>query len=616
MPAPAGVMVSLALAIRHPPRWCSLSGGLVGFHHVPQPSEHSDHAALDVDRLPADPAFRSSAPGSVIERLTRWAVGPHGRQLFQMRWLLLLLSVSMVIPLWQVPWPPLQDLPQHLATMRVLHDYDNGNFAFQRYYTIEWWRTQYLAYYVLCDLLAYVFDVRLSNLLVLSAALVALPLTLGQWLQALGRDRAWALLALPLTYNAHLILGFLNFIAALPLMCGGLALAVRQCQQFSRRRAWLIAGILVLCFFTHVVPFALLALGILLLGVRWPAGKQVLRLLLPLAPSVPPLLLWLWLSPAGRSTAKATGLSAGAVKATFRPLGVATEQLPIWLTDIYTGDQDLWLLKLTTAAFCCALTVGVVLRTKVPVNIEQQRAGRRLLWLPLVAAAGYLFGPSEYDWIWPIAERFALLTLLLTIPLLPALSGPPRWVVVAFSALLSLSHLSLTSAAFAGFAKEVGDIEGAIAAIPPRSRVAGLIFQRGSQHVRFSPFLHYVSLYQLQRGGVTMFSFADFPQSPVAFRPEERPPRVGKRWEWQPQRVRPARDLQYYDYVLVRGGPGMIGRQRRGFSRVFHRGPWRVYRRNADVLHRRIPDTRTGADRDDGRRRRGTSGRRRPSRQR
>ena len=97
--------------------------------------------------------------------------------------------------------------------------------------------------------------------------------------------------------------------------------------------------------------------------------------------------------------------------------------------------------------------------------------------------------------------------------------------------------------------------------------------------MKFSPFLHYAALYQAERGGAVMFTFADFPQSPFRFKEGARPPRVKARWEWTPERVDPARDLAWYHYVLVRGNPGRIASDAAHFENVF-RGPrWTVWRR-------------------------------------
>ena len=89
-----------------------------------------------------------------------------------------------------------------------------------------------------------------------------------------------------------------------------------------------------------------------------------------------------------------------------------------------------------------------------------------------------------------------------------------------------------------------------------------------------------MAYYQARKGGAVMFSFADFPQSPFRFREDNRPPRVGPRWEWMPERVNVDADLAFYDHVLTRGGPGRIARSPM-FEEVFHDGPWRVYRRRS-----------------------------------
>jgi hypothetical protein len=76
-----------------------------------------------------------------------------------------------------------------------------------------------------------------------------------------------------------------------------------------------------------------------------------------------------------------------------------------------------------------------------------------------------------------------------------------------------------------------------------------------------------------------MFTFADFPQSPFRFREDNRPPRVPPRWEWTPERVRPAQDLAWYDYVLVRGAAGRLARPGSGFKPVYRGAPWSVFQR-------------------------------------
>ena len=60
---------------------------------------------------------------------------------------------------------------------------------------------------------------------VVTLAILGTPYAIRYLLRSLGRRESPALFAIPLTWNAHLILGFLNFIAAIPLCFVGLGLA-------------------------------------------------------------------------------------------------------------------------------------------------------------------------------------------------------------------------------------------------------------------------------------------------------------------------------------------------------------------------------------------------------
>jgi hypothetical protein len=205
----------------------------------------------------------------------------------------------------------------------------------------------------------------------------------------------------------------------------------------------------------------------------------------------------------------------------------------------------------------------------------------RLALLCPLATLAYFVAPTGYDWIWPISARFPLLALLFACLYVGRLRAWYGQLVLLSAAALALFHFWEVGRAFATFEREeVGDIDAALAVIPPAERVAGLIFRRGSREVKFSPFIQYAALYQAEKGGAVMFTFADFPQSPFRFRPESRPPAVPPRWEWMPERVNPARDLTWYRYVLVRGGPGQIARQGQAWTQVFAGAQWRVYRRN------------------------------------
>lgn len=502
------------------------------------------------------------------------------------RWLMAALSVACVFPIFKVEYLPIQDLPQHLAAIRVLHDFDDPVLRFSEYFELQRLRTQYLAVYFAVDLLAYALDLELAMRVVTALVLVAVPWSLAALLRALGKDERFALLAFPLAYNAHFLLGFLNFIAAIGLCFYGLSLAVRLRERelagapVARGRA-LLAVVALACFYSHVVPFGLLGLGVLMVSLERDL-RAVTRRLAPLVPCGVAALLWLRTSAAGQATMAAVSGDAGGKRVERTPYTRALDELPLWLTDVLGRDADrllleAWLGILVFALVCSLLPIA---RRDAGASVLARVLGRHLCLLAPLCALLYFATPTSYDWIWPIAQRFPLLAALLAVlwiaPLKRALSN----LILIAAFVCSAASFHHAGSAFGMFSRlEVGDFDRALEAIPEGERVAGLIFRRGSSHVAFSPFLHFVAYYQARKGGAVMFTFADFPQSPFRFRADNRPPRVPPRWEWTPERVRPATDLAWYDYVLVRGPASRLGRAGSGFTPVYRGAPWSVWKR-------------------------------------
>lgn len=575
----------------------------------------------------------------------------------------LLLSVGMVYPIWHAKHPPLQDLPQHLAAISVLKNYPALGLG--HYFELQLLRTQYLAYYLLAQLISYLTGVTLANKILLCSSLIALPWSIASLLKALGRDPRLAIFAFGLTYNAHLVLGFFNFLAALPLVFWGLTAAVRLREQQTLKRMIVFGLLALVCFYMHVVPFAFLGLGAVLV-LTGDSVRATAQRALAFIPAGIAAIGWLASTPAGRATLAAAEAAETTERPTYVTVGQALRELPTWLTDVLHRERDdqllvAWaaLLFLTIAvgwqpsrngaswrrlswfkrtrrgaasapaiasepvAVASAASVAVAGAGVLPVPSEALRSSTLVVSAPSATAnggssaselpaaghsassvpalaersptspsyawllgllsplafIGYFVLPSAYDWIWPISGRFPLLSLLFVPLLLPRMRGVVGTSVLSAVALVAALHFYEINRAFVQFEREeVGDIDAAIASIPRAERVAGLIFGGSSNIVRFAPFLHYVALYQAKKGGVVMFTFAEFPQSPFRFKPDTRPPVVPPRWEWLPERVDPDRDLTWYRYVLIRGGPGRIQRSPY-FENVFTGAGWTVWRR-------------------------------------
>jgi hypothetical protein len=304
--------------------------------------------------------------------------------------------------------------------------------------------------------------------------------------------------------------------------------------------------------------------------------------LFPVVPSAVAALVWLISSPAGLTLSKLGKPGAGSLPPRFVPLSESIRSFTDWLTPGFPGEADPF--RFVIWCLLCA-TLWALSASRLPSEAEHQdlkwgrSASSRLAFLLPACLAGYFWLPVSYDFIWPISLRFPLIAAyLLPLWLVHAPSWARRSAAVVSTA-LAASALMDVGATFQQYERaEMRGFDEVIAKIPQGSKVAGLIFNPQSNITHQSSMLHAVAWVQVEKGGAVMFTFADFPHSPISFRDDNRPPRVPPRWEWEPGRVLPDRELSWYQYVLVHGGPGAIGHSQ-NFARIAQSGVWSLWHR-------------------------------------
>lgn len=510
------------------------------------------------------------------------------------------LAVINVVPLWLVEYLPFMDLPQHLATIAVMHHYDDPAFGFSAFFDLDLLSTPYLGYYLLVDLLAHLVPLETANRLVLSLCGALLPIAAWRYLAACGREPLLALLALPVFYNTFLFMGFLNFVMALPFMLFALGALLRYLA--SRRRiefVWLTIHAL-LIFFAHPQVYLLyLGSASLYLILSWPGFKRMLLAASHIGPSLVIFTLWVLrsriLGSAEVWSESRGGRNVSPAGGQWEPLGVSLRELPVRLSDAYRDNSDNLLLVLLLFLIMVLLLVrrprpdesgGSGIREFLRTN-ALELVSMALLWL-------YFALPVSYKWIWPLNARLVPVAFLVGLVWfrLPPLALRGRLMLAVPLAALALAGTANHTRQFLAFEREVGPLERVLEAAEPRRRLMGLIFDRGSEVMTpsLSPYIHFAQYYQLRRGGVADFSFANFPQSPIRFNERTAPPQLPLRWEWTPDRLRhpryPPGVADYYDYYLVRGDWGArspfgahLGA---GVREVKAAGRWRLFERVRD----------------------------------
>jgi hypothetical protein len=503
----------------------------------------------------------------------------------------LALAVLASAPAWIVRYPPLQDMPFHVAAMRVIHSFHDPAFGIDQYFDLTFGRTQYFLYYVFGSWLAYFVGIRAANVALLCVYLGGTPLAVRSLCKALGKDERLAIFTLPVLVNVMFMYGFLPFVFGIPLLFWALASTVRFFDELEndrdekklRREAILLGVLAFILFFSHVFPFGLFGLGFALL-FPWSRPRDWVRAALPTVPALLAVGWWYFFTASGK-------IAQGQVAARDMlqpqdlvavPVDQALRDVFEWSTNIFRDASD----EVWFSAFVVVVILAFGLAQGDRSNAR--REARLLIFVPLACIVAYFMLPKGRGSVWLVAQRFPVLFLFTIIPMLRfPRAGARAWLVTVAALAVGAGSIVNVCKHFLEFQlTEVGDVDDAIEHIPPGKKVAALIYDKGSSVTNWAPFLHFGSYYQADRGGMIEFTYAGYVHWPFDFKPGMYPPQPGqppgparKRWEWTPEQVSVQNELMpYYDYVLERGAgfrppPGT-------FSQVWRGDRWSVWQHN------------------------------------
>ncbi len=507
-----------------------------GSRKVPtEPQADLDRYRIRFGVESARPPLMNDAPP------TRWRL-PAPATLFYVA-----VAIFVSAPAWIVKHPPLQDLPFHLATIRIIRSFHDPAYGFDHEFALTLGRTQYVVYYLLAALFSTVMGLAAANVLLVATYLGGTVLALRELLRALGKDERLCLLVVPPLVNILFVYGLLQFLFGIPVMLWALAVAIRHFERPTRGSAALLAVLALVVFYSHVFPFGIFAIGFAAM-FPWESPRRWLRAAAPAVPALAVVTWWLASTTAGRLVfGAATDNSADPHKAP----DAAILDLPNWFTNVFRDSTDEYTL------IALAVLVVATLGLSQGERDSGKPVARRYVILPVLCIVLYFVLPEGHGYIWLIAQRFPLLFAITAIPLLRMPSGL-RGVAVTGAALMLAAYSTVnTCRHFIRFEQEeVGEIDAAIGAMEPKKHVCALIYDRGSSVMSNQPFLHFGSYYQVEKGGVVEFTYAGYAHWPVDFLPGHYPP-PGKsarlRWEWTPEQVPITEVFPYYDYVLTRG---------------------------------------------------------------
>jgi hypothetical protein len=465
--------------------------------------------------------------------------------------LLAVLAAATALPLLFVRYLPFTDLPEHVAAIATMARLLPGGGGAPEY-VLSLGQSQYLLYDLAGAVLTRIIgDAVLANRLLLAAVALLWPFAFRSLLRALGRDERLAVFACTVFWNRALTIGFLPFVASVPLAVYALSVLVEQLERPTPKRSALLAGVALALFYTHVSSYVLFGFAGGVMTVFQAALTRTLtrrvRLaawgLLPLVPSAIAALVW-W---------QAGSLDAHVGERSHvghLPVGVALDAAPIWAFDIWRSHGDEVWSSLWWVAF------GLVVATGLRRRPDRADVVRGLFALvPLACAlAVYVFTPFHVGLAGYLDVRLAPLLALFALLILRPAGG--RWGRIQLGI---ASAAALGTALTAGFEmarverEMVSGLDALLATMKPNTKLAMLNFEQRSSRTYFWPYVLVGSYHRQKAGAIASYSFTELAHWPIHYAAGGAPPVHRPLWSYHPCEFQHRADGTYYDYVLVQG---------------------------------------------------------------
>lgn len=441
-----------------------------------------------------------------------------------------------VLPILLVQFPPMVDLPQHIAAIASIDSMLRQSYPFAELFELKW-ITPYWAGYLLVWLFSLGFGYVWASKIVVALAILAYIYacrSLRQYLR-LAPTLDWLLLPVPFGFAYYW--GFMNFLIALPLG----VITIRFYLQYLKGNChwiWIIL-LLNLLFFAHLlVTFFIIGVCGLFTLRRDQHWKNFLREVLPLTSIIPVFIAWFLINLAPSSRG-AGPWEMGLHRITQLIPNIFS--LPVNWTNIVVGAG--------------LMSVPFLLGGRLNKTIAG--IGPFIFYvLFMLLAPNYLLG-NFFTY-----NRFNSLGLILYLMCFtfeteksherfPKLQ-PVLAAVVPIVACLMVLGIAVNHRGYNTEAKAFDDI---VKEMQPEKRALSLIANRNSAFVSTPVYLHYPLWYQAMKNGLVDFNFAYWPGLNFTYKADTRPI-AGDSFVWHPEAFDWTHyNADEYDYFVVKADP-------------------------------------------------------------
>jgi hypothetical protein len=469
----------------------------------------------------------------------------------------------LVMPLWVTDPLPLVDLPQHAAQLSVGLRWPADGFPYSEYFELNWVPNPVVPH-ALSYLLALVFPVSLALKLVLGTALLGMAASTARLVRTLNGDQWCVFTIFPVAYGYAFMWGFVPFVLGVPLGLLLIDTAIRYRDAPTPSRAYALAVLAVLLFACHVLVLAyagLVSAIIIATSPTWRsrfAGAGALAAVLPVVGA--------WWAATVALTPDTTPISA-----------------PLRLEYGFARIPQLFGFTIGALDVRPADVLLGYLVVAMPFLLGARFTTEWWRWAPLGVCAMYFFSiPRDVLGTAYVYPRFAV---FLIPALLVALEPTRRRSRFARAAAVGIAagSLLLVAGRFQAFGAESAGVRSLLSLAEPNRRMLSLVDDPSSGALPGAPYLHIACWYQVWKGGIVDFSFAEFFPNRFRYRAGMDPP-LPYNVEWRPRQFNwRVHGGALYDYFLVRGAWTPFDGATSRVELVARDGPWALYRQTPGI---------------------------------
>lgn len=188
------------------------------------------------------------------------------------------MAVGFSLPVMLSDHLPIQDIPNHLAVVQTLAA-ESSDAAWVERFENRLAPDAYSTYYALGVVLARQIGAEAANRIILALYTVLMPLAFLALVLAYDSGRRWNVVpAFLFVYSDVYLVGFANYLLAMPMLLGGAAIGVRIARSGARTwtAALALAVIGAALYFTHPLSLAILLVLLVVLVPRPGLGPRQL----------------------------------------------------------------------------------------------------------------------------------------------------------------------------------------------------------------------------------------------------------------------------------------------------------------------------------------------------